>query len=352
MTAQEKMRSKAKKLTDPRPVELPSGKWRCQVTVDGKRHSIMDADPEVAHIKAMAIKAKMVEAAAQPKSIALGDAIDRYIESKDTVLSPATVAGYKRIRQNGLQGLMDIKLPDLTQEKIQREVNRMAKAKSPKSVRNAHGLLSATLAEYKPDMVLRTTLPQKVRYDAQIPSDEDIQHIMRMAKGTVMELPVLLALWLGLRVSEILGLTWDSVGKDFIHIKQAIVDGEDSTPTVKGTKSYSGNRKIKIPEYLKSLIMAQPKTSDFIITLSRRSIGGRFSVLCKQAGVPHYRFHDLRHANASIMLALGIPDKYAMERMGHATNNMLKTVYQHTMSAKQEEIANSINAYFEGKLPG
>ena len=96
----------------------------------------------------------MVEAATQPRSITLGQAMDRYIESKDTVLSPATVAGYKRIRENALQGIMQIRLPDLTQEKIQREINRMAKTKSPNSVRNAHGLLSATLTEYKSDMVL------------------------------------------------------------------------------------------------------------------------------------------------------------------------------------------------------
>ncbi|SBV93968.1 conserved hypothetical protein [uncultured Eubacteriales bacterium] len=352
VTDQEKTRSKARKLSDPKPVELPSGKWRCQVTVDGARKSVIDNDPEIAHIKAKAIKAKMVEAATQPKSITLSQAIDRYIESKDAVLSPATIAGYKRIRENALQGLMTTRLQDLTQEKVQREINHMAKTKSPKSVRNAHGLLSATLAEYKPDMVLRTTLPQKVRYDAQIPSGEDIIKIMQTAKGTIMELPVLLALWLGLRMSEILGLTWDSVGKDVVHIKQAIVDGIDSVPTEKGTKSYSGNRTIKIPEYLKSLILAQPKTDEHIVTLSRRSIGGRFTSLCKRAGVPHYRFHDLRHANASVMLALGIPDKYAMERMGHATNNMLKTVYQHTMSSKQEEVSNSIDAYFEEKLLG
>ena len=35
------------------------------------------------------------------------------------------------------------------------------------------------------------------------------------------------------------------------------------------------------------------------------------------------------------MLATGLPDKYAMKRMGHATNNMLKTVYQHTIKERE-----------------
>ena len=50
------------------------------------------------------------------------------------------------------------------------------------------------------------------------------------------------------------------------------------------------------------------------------------------------------------MLALGVPDKYAMERMGHATNNMLKTVYQHTMKSKQNEVASMVDNYFMKKL--
>lgn len=46
------------------------------------------------------------------------------------------------------------------------------------------------------------------------------------------------------------------------------------------------------------------------------------------------------------MLAFGIPDKYAMEIMGHATNNMLKNVYQHTFEEKQNQVAKDLNVYF------
>ena len=50
------------------------------------------------------------------------------------------------------------------------------------------------------------------------------------------------------------------------------------------------------------------------------------------------------------MLALGIPDKYAMQRMGHATNNMLKTVYQHTMQDEEKKNGEKIDAYFAALL--
>lgn len=53
----------------------------------------------------------------------------------------------------------------------------------------------------------------------------------------------------------------------------------------------------------------------------------------------------MRHYYASIMLALGVPDKYAMERMGHSTNSMLKH-YQESVKEKDIEINNAMNDYF------
>ena len=139
------------------------------------------------------------------------------------------------------------------------------------------------------------------------------------------------------------------INGDTIRIKQAIVEGEDG-PALKGTKTYSGDRRIRLPDYIKTLIDAQPRVDEYVVHLSGQAMYKRFSRLCEKAGLPHFRFHDLRHANASVMLALNIPDKYAMERMGHATNNMLKTVYQHTMKDKQEEVANLVDNYFTSKL--
>ena len=58
----------------------------------------------------------------------------------------------------------------------------------------------------------------------------------------------------------------------------------------------------------------------------------------------------LAHANASAMLKLNIPDKYAMERMGHSTPNMLKQVYQHIFRDEQTKVANKMNDYFNDIL--
>lgn len=328
-----------KKLTNPTPVKLPSGSWRCQVMVDGKRVSVVEETPELAHAKALAIKRGLIEQEKPVSSMTVGDAIDRYISSKDGVLSPSTIAGYKRIRKNALQEIMGTKLHLLNQETVQRAINKMAKEKSPKSVRNAHGLLSAAMAVYRPDMVLRTTMPQKLRYESAIPSNGDIKAIMEEAKGTKDELPILLAVWLGLRMSEILGLKWEDVEGDVLHIRRALVDEGE-----KSTKTYGSQRDIPLPKYIKNLMHP---SGERVVPLTRRTLYCRFQAVCKRAGVQHYRFHDLRHINASVMLALGVPNKYAQERMGHATDNMLKTVYQHTMSEETRKTAEKVDGYFE-----
>lgn len=347
----EKQKRKAAKLTNPKPVLRPSGKWRCQVMYKGKRYSVEEDDPEIAHTKALAIKNGIIEEEKKEKTngMTVGEAIDRYIESKDCVLSPCTILNYKRYRKNHFQDLKNVRLSELTQEQVQRSINKLSKTKSPKTVRNIHGLLSAAVAAYKPDMILRTTLPQKKRYDVHIPSSEEISKILECSKGTYMELPILLALWLGLRQSEIKGITWDCIEGNILHIKQAIVPGEEG-PTLKGVKTFSGDRKIRMPDYIVHLFEKRPHDGDFVFTYRWNEIYMGFTRLCEKNNIPHFRFHDLRHANASVMLSLGIPDKYAMERMGHATNNMLKTVYQHTMDDKKSQIDDAIDDYFCSKI--
>lgn len=346
-----KQREIAAKLSRPRPVLLPSGSWRCQIMVNGKRIDVVEDDPATAHAKALAVKAGLMEEKKKTgDGMTVGQAIDQYIESKDAVLSPSTIRGYRSLQKNILAEWNGVPLDSLTQEMVQRYVNRISKDHTPKTVANAHGLLSAALSVYRPEMTLRTTLPQKEKKEIQIPTMEEIAFLAEKIKGTRFELPFLLAAWMGLRTSEIRGLTWDCIDGDVLHIKQALVEGDNKTQALKTTKTYSGNRKIKIPEYIKGLIDEQPRDSEYIVTYTRNAMYNKLRRLCERYGLPHFRFHDLRHVQASVMLMLGVPDKYAMERMGHASPNMLKSVYQHTMKTKSDEVADMVDDYFNQNL--
>lgn len=333
----------------PKATKLPSGSWYVNVMVNGQRISITMPTKKEAEREAAALKSG-VKSAQHNTALTVTEAFDRYIDSKSAVLSPATVAGYRRIQKNLLEPIANMPLANLTQEQVQRWVNTLVKqGKKPKTVSNAHGLLSAVLTSYRPDMTLRTTLPQKVKPEIAIPSEVELSAIFKAAKGTKYELPILLAVWLGLRASEIRGLKWVDIDGEYISVKRAIVQGE-AGPVEKGTKTFSGTRTLHLPPYLAALIQAQDHSKEHIVNLSGHAMYNGFERVCEKAGVPHFRFHDLRHMNASVMLAVGVPNKYAQERMGHATDNMLKTVYQHTIQEEQKKYSEEIDQRFEELL--
>lgn len=81
--------------------------------------------------------------------------------------------------------------------------------------------------------------------------------------------------------------------------------------------------------------------------LSPDKVSHRFSSIFKRAGLPHFRFHDLRHYSASIQHAIGIPDAYIMQRGGWASDNVLKTVYRHALQGESEKQTAKITKHFE-----
>jgi len=73
----------------------------------------------------------------------------------------------------------------------------------------------------------------------------------------------------------------------------------------------------------------------------------RFTRLLNKNGIEGVRFHDLRHLNASVMLMLNIPKKYAKERGGWKTDNIYEDTYGHTFSDERKNVENTINTYFD-----
>ena len=362
MASNAQYRRQAKGLKNPTPVELPSGRWRCQVTVNGKRVSVVEDDPKTAHARAVALKAQIIKAARKPEALTVGEAIDRYLDSRDGILSPSTMRGYRGIRRNHFGMIIDVKIGDLTPELIQRSINeetkraKKSRKKTPapddtvknlatKSILNAYSLLHTAIKAYAPDVKVEADLPQKKKAEIKIPTEAETAQILEASRGTVMELPLLLAIWLGMRQSEIRALTWDDVGDGVLHVKGAMVDGIGG-PAEKDTKTYSGDRWVRLPKEITDVINRTERVNEHLVQLSGKAMYFRFSRICKKLGIQHYRFHDLRHLSASIMLSAGVPNKYAQERLGHSTDHMLKTVYQHIMATTRSEVDDIVDQKF------
>ena len=91
-----------------------------------------------------------------------------------------------------------------------------------------------------------------------------------------------------------------------------------------------------------------------IVEITRNDTGEtiykHFVRAIEAAGLPHMRFHDLRHLSASVLVSLGIPNLYSRERGGWSTDSILESVYQHTFSADRAAVDTKVNSYFEELL--
>lgn len=345
----------------PTAKKLPSGSWRVQVydhteeipLSDGtlkKKRVYKSFTSDVPGPKGKRIAEKMAAEWASEKEnahkvfdITIGEAIDRYIADRESVLSPRTITDYKRIRNNDLQSIMGAKVATITQEAIQQAINLDAQKHSPKTVRNNHGLISAVLGVYRPNFKLSTRLPQKVRPNLYIPSDHDIRALLQAVADTPLELPVLLAAFGPMRRGEICALTSDDISENVVHVRRNMVRTSAGEWVIKSPKSYAGDRYIDYPDFVAEKFSGR---CGRLVNLNPNMITSRFASALRQAGLPHFRFHDLRHYSASIQHALGIPDSYIMQRGGWETDSTLKQVYRHTLAAESRKMNEIANQHF------
>ena len=356
--------------------KLPSGSWRCLVyshtedivTKDGREarkrvyKSFTNPDPSMrGKRQCEADAAEWAARKERPKidrrkkyeELTLYQAIDLYISSRELLgRSPTTIQDYRCIQKNGFQDIMQMQLKDIDEDIIQEAVNaesrrttsRSKKPLSAKRLRNEYGLITAVLGKYCKRLYLdEIEIPKVQKRIVELPS---VSEVFRIVKGTDIELPVLLAAWLSFSMSEIRGLTKSkSIHRDYITIEEVVVDVGGTAITKSDAKTPTRKRRHRIPAYIKKLI--DQVDGDVIVPMSGRALYHRWTRLQDENHMEHITFHDLRHLNASVMAALRIPDKYAQERGGWASDRVMKDIYMQTFSEDRERYDDIIDSYFE-----
>ncbi len=331
--------------------KLPSGRWNVQVydKETGKRVSFTEDTKRKAEYAALEWQESKRECV--HRSITVGEAIENYIRGRDGVLSPSTIQGYRNIQRLYLSDIFrKIPINNISQEIVQDEIRKLSMTKSAKTVHNVHGLITGALSEADPNLKFNIALPKMQKKFIELPPVEDV---IRAVRGTDIELPAMLAMWLSLSVSEIRGINVESIKDGILTVQETVVQVDGVAVHKKTTKAYDRTRRLAIPPYIMGLIEktdAYQNGSGYIETRSVTAIGCRFRRVLANAGVEHMTFHQLRHMNASIMAALGIPNLYAQERGGWSTDHTLKTVYQHTFSREREAVDKRIDNFFDDMI--
>ena len=313
-------------------IEKRGSSYRIRKMYKGQMYTV-NFEHKPTQKEAMQAMAKELDKVQQKyKSMTFKSAGEEYIEAKRNVLSPTTIKGYKSSMKTISKKFQSINIHDITALDIQTEINRLAKEHSPKTVRNYHGFISAVLGTFCPNLKICTTLPQQVKNEPYIPSDEDIKRILECAKDTEYEIPIILACY-GLRRSEICALTLEDIDGDVVKICKAKVLGENEKWVTKTTKTTSSTREIVIPLEIANKIKARR----YIYNGHPNAITRFLERTEDKLGIPRFPLHKLRHYFASKMSALNVPEADIMRMGGWETDHVMKSVYRHSMMEKEEQ---------------
>ena len=345
--------------------KLKSGNWNIRVfdyrDENGKQHFTSFTAPTKLECEYKAKAYQRDNPHRTPaQEMTVGAAVDRYIELSQ-VLSPTSTTGYKKIRENAFLELMEVPVKKLNNVTVQKAINaecsrvnsRTGKTISAKTVHNEWGLVSASLKKIC-NMSFEVSLPRIKKDRKQYP---DPQAVLEAILDCPAKLPCLLSMWCTFSMSELLGIKCSSIRDGCIYIDQVRVYTENGWVEKSIAKNATRNRVQQLPQYLMDLITQEPAFQEYIASgkdgylfpMTRSAIYNAWTRTAQKYGLD-LSFHDLRHMSASIMLQLNIPEKYAQERGGWSTSNVMKTVYQHTFSAQRIAVDSVINDYFNRKL--
>ena len=280
-----------------------------------------------------------------------------WLETYCANLSPTTINGYDKYLSYSYPFIGEALLCKILPVHIQILINEYSKNHSKKTCENLIGVLSGVFKYAIVNRSIKTnpckgvTLASDIeKYRYYIYNEDEFNALLDVVTGTKDEIPVILAGLCGMRISEIMGLTWNDI--DFksrvIYIRKANVHVNGQV-IEKSTKTRTSYREVVAPDYVierlslyKNVGLVYPKEDGS--AENGGNYAKRFARMLKNAGLPHTRFHDLRHFNATMMLKNGVSDKEAAARLGHSDINMTKK-YQHilgNMKTKPADILNNI----------
>jgi integrase len=298
----------------------------------------------------------------------------RWLETVEPSIAPRTHEHYEGVvRLHLTPELGRLRLDKLAPQHVQALLARKSAAGlSAQSVRHVRTILRVALNQaLKWELVARnvaglTVAPKLVRKQFHSLSPEEARLLLDAAKGDRLEAIFTVALSLGLRMGEILGLRWQDIDLDgaTLTVNQAMSRITGKGMVAADPKTDRSRRSLFLPDrvrtalkthhvhQLQERLVVGPDwhdrglvfTSRLGTALEPRTLFRAFKSLLRTAELPDVRFHDLRHSAASLLLAQGVPMRAVMELLGHSSIGTTADIYSHVMPAMMRDVAGKMDA--------
>jgi len=324
----------------PKARKLKSGTWFIQLRINGESVPVSATTKKECEDNARHIKSehKAGKRKKPLQDMTLREAIDRYIDSRDNVLSPATIRGYDSIRKNRFTNYMNISINRIDWQKM---VNEESKIVSAKTIKNAWGLVSSALS-YSELEASTLALPQVVRADKPWLEPEQILPFIKAVEGNRYERQILLALH-GLRLSEILAIDSSKINlkKEHITVSGSVVRGRSGMANKPTNKNTSSNRIVPIMIPRLKELFAQGDVTKCDLNTIRENINR----VCEKSGLPRVGTHGLRRSFASLCYHLKLSERETMELGGWSDAQTMRDIYIY-LAQRDRQNAHSKLKYF------
>ena len=317
--------------------------------------------------------------------ITFSDYVRVWLQHIVRTVDEVTMQGYQTLADGHILPYFDasgIKLQDIDHKAIQKYIDEKKKngrldgkgGLSPRSLKLHRNIINQTLNLALQNKLILSNpcqfvvLPPRQRYESKFYSSVQLNTLFAALKDDHLLPLVRIATLYGLRRSELLGLKWDSI--DFEAQTMTIrhtISKVTTTVAKDKTKNSSSRRTYPlIPEAMEIFKTAKAQEqmnriafgreyqeNDYVFkwpdghTYSPDYISHYFNRILKKHGLPHIRFHELRHSCASLLIDMDWTLKDVQEWLGHADIKTTANIYAHLDMSRKNSIAESLQGKFQ-----
>ena len=300
-----------------------------------------------------------------PAKDTLADCTKAFIDYKATMLEKSTIYGYTNIWKNHIVPYFGNKrIQDITAKDIQDYISTKASSDLSMATIKKHVALLYSVFKnaYMTRLINENPLDRMEHVKANSEKFEcmnaaEIATLCQSFAGTQLELPVMLASYMGLRRGEILGLKWEHINFD-----TATLSIENTRTMVgkevveKAPKTEKSTRQLDLIDAIVPVLLAQKAKqqkhkkicNDFVVTMDNgrpfkpNYLSEAFLNHLRKHGMKLIRFHDLRHSFASIANESGMLMNDISAAMGHSNISVTSGIYTHEFSTKKTKAVNAV----------
>ncbi|MGD9724361.1 MAG: tyrosine-type recombinase/integrase [Pirellulales bacterium] len=361
------------------------GRWCAVVSLgwrNGRRHRkhfYGETRADVREQLTAALRAHQQGLPVDPERQTVAQFLDRWLtDCCEPSVRPSTLRSYRdTVRLHIAPVLGKLPLAKLSPHDVQTFIKaQLAAGLSPRSVQYHHSVLSRALNRaVKWDLVARNVAklvapPRVPRHEINPFAPDEARQFLDAVAGDRDEALYTVAIALGLRRGEALGLRWDDIDFDAgtLRVRHALQRAPTGLQLTE-PKSDRSRRTIATPALVARALRAHRarqltrrlaagsrwQDTGFVFTTSlgtpmdERAVHKRFKAVLAAAGLRHQRFHDLRHACASLLLAQGVHPRGVMEVLGHSQISLTMNTYAHVMPTLLRDAADKMDAILSGR---